>query len=128
MLDKLLNHFAVFEVEVVGEANADGHTVTNRCCYRTDISKTPWKSCETVPFREAELDAWLQDGGDGLVAALRRTKGDNAMAVIRQDTTAIHRVAHSLRESLLRFFPEHEIYSMTPKESPTLVSHLCGGI
>ena len=69
MLDELLNHFTVFEVEVVGEADADGGTVTNRCCYRTDTSKTLWKSCETVPHRAAELDAWLQDGGDGLVAA-----------------------------------------------------------
>ena len=128
VLDKLLDHFTVFEIEVVGEANADGSAVTNRCCYRTDTSKTPWKSCETVPYREAELDAWLQDGGDGLVAALRRTKGGNAMTVIRQDTTATSRVTHTLRESLLKFFPEHEIYSMVPEESPTLVSRLCGGI
>ena len=128
VLDKLLNHFTVFEVEVVGEADADGETVTNRCCYRTDTSKTPWKSCETVPHRAAELDAWLQDGGDGLVAALRRTKGGNAMTVIRQDRTATHRVAHSLSASLLKFFPEHEIYSMIPEESPTRVSRLCGGI
>ena len=128
VLDKLLNHFTVFEVEVVGEADADGGTVTNRCCYRTDTSKTPWKSCETVPHRAAELDAWLQDGGDGLVAALRRTKGGNAMTVIRQDRTATYRVARSLSASLLKFFPEHEIYSMIPEESPTLVSRLCGGI
>ena len=128
VLDKLLNHFTVFEIEVVGEAHADRETVTNRCCYRTDTSKTQWKSCETVPHRAAELDAWLQDGGDGLVAALRRTKGGNAMTVIRQDGTAIYRVAHLLRASLLKFFPEHEIYSMNPEESPTLVSRLCGGI
>ena len=128
VLDKLLNHFTVFEIEVVGEADADGGTVTNRCCYRTDTSKTPWKSCETVPYRAAELDAWLQDGGDGLVAALRRTKGGNALTVIRQDRTATYRVAHSLSASLLKFFPEHEIYSMIPEESPTLVSRLCGGI
>ena len=128
VLDKLLDHFTVFEVEVVGEADADRNILTNRCCYRTHTSKTPWKSCETVPYRPAELDAWLQDGGDGLVAALRRTKGGNAMTVIRQDTTATHGVARSLRQSLLKFFPEHEIYSMTPEESPTLVSRLCGGI
>ena len=128
VLDKLLNHFTVFEVEVVGEADADGSTVTNRCCYRTDTSKTTWKSCDTVPHRAAELDTWLQDGGDGLVAALRRTKGGNAMTVIRQDRTATYRVAHSLSASLLKFFPEHEIYSMIPEESPTLVSRLCGGI
>lgn len=129
VLDKLLNHFTVFEVEVVGEVDAnDDETLTNRCCYRTDTSKAPWKSCETVPYRPAELDAWLQDGGDGLVAALRRTKGGNAMTIIRQDSTAAHRVAHSLSASLLKFFPEHEIYSMTPEESPTLVSRLCGGI
>ena len=126
VLDKLLNHFTVFEVEVVGEADAD--SMTNRCCYRTDTSKTPWKSCETVPYREAELDAWLQDGGDGLVSALRRTKGGNAMTVIRQDTTASYDVVHNLSASLRKFFPEHEIYSMIPKESPTLVSRLCGGI
>ena len=128
VLDKLLNHFTVFEIEVVGEADADGRTVTNRCCYRTDTSKTPWKSCETVPHRAAELDGWLQDGGGGLVAALRRTKGGNAMTVIRQDRTATYRVVHSLSASLLKFFPEHEIYSMIPEESPTLVSRLCGGI
>ena len=128
VLDKLLNHFTVFEVEVVGEENADDVPPTNRCCYRTDTSKTPWKSCETVPYGKAELDAWLQDGGDGLVAALRRTKGGNAMTVIRQDTTATHRVAHDLSASLRKFFPEHEIYSMIPEESPTLVSRLCGGI
>ena len=59
----------------------------------TDTSKTLWKSCGTVPHRAAELDAWLQDGGDGLVAALRRTKGGNAMTVIRQDRTATARRA-----------------------------------
>ena len=128
VLDKLLNHFIVFEVEIVGEADADGSTVTNRCCYRTDISKTLWKSCETVPHRGAEIDAWLQDGGDGLVAALRRTKGGNAMTVIRQDGTAIYRVARYLRASLRKLFPKHEIYYMTPEESPTLVSRLCGGL
>ena len=128
VLDKLLDHFTVFEVEIVGEADADRNTLTNRCCYRTDTSKTPWKSCETVPSRPAELDAWLQDGGDGLVAALRRTKGGNAMTVIRQDTTASHKVARRLEDSLLKFFPEHKIYNMTPEESPTLVSRLCGGI
>ena len=128
VLDKLLNHFTVFEVEIVGDPDADRGTVTNRCCYRTDTSEIPWKSCETVPYRAAELDAWLQDGGDGLVAALRRTKGGNAMTIIRQDRTATHRVAHSLSASLLKFFPEHEIYSMIPEESPTLVSRLCGGI
>ena len=128
VLDKLLDHYTVFEIEVVGEADADGSAVTNRCCYRTDTFKTPWKSCETVPYGKAELDAWLQDGGDGLVAALRRTKGGNAMTVIRQDTTATHQVTRDLSASLLKIFPEHEIYSMTPKESPTLVLHLCGGI
>ena len=128
VLEKLLNHFTVFEVEVVGEAAADDGPPTNRCCYRTDTSKTPWKSCETVPYGAAELDAWLQDGGDGLVAALRRTKGGNAMTVIRQDTMTTHEVARDLSASLRKFFPEHEIYSMIPKESPTLVSRLCGGI
>ena len=128
VLDMLLNHFYVFEIEVVGEADADGGTVTNRCCYRAGASKTPWKSCKTVPHRAAELDAWLQDGGDGLVNALRATKGGNVMTVIRQDRTATHRVAHSLSASLRDIFHKHEIYSMIPEESPTLVSHLCGGI
>jgi len=108
VLARLLDHFSVFEIEVDGELAGDA--VVNHCCYRAEPLAGAWKSCGTVPAAGAELQDWLAEGGAGLVDALRRTRGGNAMTIVRQNERATWRVARKLEEQLRERFPEHKIY------------------
>ncbi|MCY1054196.1 hypothetical protein [Nannocystis sp. SCPEA4] len=108
VLARLLDHFSVFEIEVDGELVGDD--VVNHCCYRTEPLAGAWRSCGTVPAAGAELQDWLAEGGAGLVDALRRTRGGNAMTIVRQNERATWRVARKLEEQLRERFPEHKIY------------------
>ncbi|MDC0715888.1 hypothetical protein [Nannocystis bainbridge] len=108
VLARLLDHFSVFEIEVDGELVGDA--VVNHCCYRTEPLAGAWKPCGVVPAALGELQDWLADGGAGLVDALRRTRGGNAMTIVRQDEAATWRVARKLEEHLRERFPEHKIY------------------
>lgn len=120
VLAKLLDHFSVFEIEIAGVADDSG-AVTNTCCYRADLDGSAWHSCGTLPAPAAEVDDWLEDGAAGLLDALRRTKGGNAMTLIRQDETATYRVAATLEAGLRSRFPDHKLYN----EGVVLDRHLC---
>ncbi|PCC67921.1 hypothetical protein SAMN02745121_04736 [Nannocystis exedens] len=108
VLARLLDHFSVFEIEIDGELAGDA--VVNHCCYRTEPLAGAWKTCGVMPAATAELQDWLADGGAGLADALRRTRGGNAMTIVRQNERATWRVARKLEEQLRERFPEHKIY------------------
>jgi hypothetical protein len=106
---KLLDHFTVFEIEIAGaDAVAE---VSNRCCYRIDLDARSWRSCDAVPADPEQRRAWLERGAGGLVDALRRTKGGNALTVVRQDAVATHRIGSKLGDVLREQFPGHQIYA-----------------
>jgi hypothetical protein len=108
VLSKLLDQFTVFEVEIAGQKTEGG--VRNRCCFRNDPFATAWRSCGEIPATKEARARWLEQGGDGLESALRRTKGGNALTIIRQDAVATYQVGGKI-ESLLRArFPDHKIY------------------
>lgn len=111
VFDKLVDHFSVFEIEITGEvAGAD---YTNRCCFRSDPFDDAWRPCGRIPPQSDALANWLDgDEGAGLVAALRRTKGGNALTIVRQSTEASNRLSGSVEELLRQRFPEHEIYDL----------------
>lgn len=108
ILARLLDHFSVFEIEVDGEVGGDG--VTNHCCYRTEPIDGAWTSCGRLPAVTAELQDWLAEGGAGLIEALRRTRGGNALTIVRQNERATWRIGRKLEEQLRERFPDHKIY------------------
>jgi hypothetical protein len=121
VLTKLLDRYSVFELEIAGATDESG-AVINRCCYRTDPLSEVWTSCGDIPPREQERNTWWDDGAGGLDLALRRTKGGNAMTVIRQDERASYRIAARMEELLRDRFAEHQIYD----EGVALVDIHCG--
>jgi hypothetical protein len=108
ILARLLDHFSVFEIEVDGEVGGDG--VINHCCYRTEPIDGAWTSCGRMPAVTAELQDWLAEGGAGLMEALRRTRGGNALTIVRQNERATWRIGRKLEEQLRDRFPDHKIY------------------
>lgn len=108
VLARLLDHFSVFEIEIDGELAGD--VVVNRCCYRTEPLAGAWKRCGAVPAAGDELRDWLAEGAGGLVEALRRTRGGNALTIVRQNEAATSRIARKLEEQLRERLPEHKIY------------------
>ena len=113
---RLLDHFTVYEIEIAGVEVESA--IGNRCCYRVDVQQG-WRTCGDVPAVAADREAWLDAGGGGLLDALRKTKGGNALTIVRQDEVATHRVAAKLGELLRRRFDHHEIYAGTT--SPTAI-------
>lgn len=109
VLVKLLDRYSVFELEIAGALD-DAGAVVNHCCYRTDPLATTWESCGDIPAVSSERAAWWDEGGGGLDLALRRTKGGNAMTIIRQDERASYRMAAHMEELLRDRFPDHQIY------------------
>lgn len=118
VLERLLDQFNVFEIEVAGETTEAG--IRNRCCYRADLDG-PWRRCGDVPVDSVERDHYLDDGAGGLVEALRKTKGGNAMTLIRQDELATYRIAGALDEALRDRLVGHRIYN----EGVSLATPLC---
>lgn len=108
VLARLIDHFSVFEIEIDGEL-VDG-VVVNHCCYRSEPLTTAWRSCGQVPALGAELRDWLAGGGAGLVESLRRTKGGNALTIVRQNERATWQVGRKLEEQLRERFTDHKIY------------------
>jgi hypothetical protein len=108
VLAKLLDRYSVFEIEIDGEIDDSG-AVVNHCCFRDDPLGAVWQSCADVPVLEGERGAWLDTGAGGLVAALRRTKGGNAMTIVRQDTEVSHGAASLLAEQLRSRFPDRTV-------------------
>ncbi|MBC8072145.1 MAG: hypothetical protein IAG13_27740 [Deltaproteobacteria bacterium] len=121
VLSKLLDRHGVFEVEIAGASDAAG-AVINRCCFRTDPLSDLWQACGDIPAVSAARVEWWESGGGGLGTALRRTKGGNAMTIIRQDGRASYRIAAGMEELLRDRFPDHQVYD----EGVSLVDIHCG--
>ena len=118
VLERLLDQFNVFESEIAGESVGDG--IRNRCCFRADLDG-PWARCGDVPVDSVDREHYLDDGADGLVEALRKTKGGNAMTLIRQDEQATYRIAGALDDALRDRLAGHRIYN----EGVSLATPLC---
>lgn len=113
LLSRVLDKYSVFEIDLA-EGGADRGEVITRCCYRTDPLVDEWHSCGVVPARAEDRAAWLDDGAGGLVDALRRTKGGNAMTLVRQhEHEAGYRIAQRLAEQLRERFSDQHVYAET---------------
>ncbi len=110
VLSRVLDKYSVFEIELVGSTTPDGKAVS-RCCYRADPLDPQWTSCGNVPLAEQDRARWLDEGAGGLAEALRRTKGGNAMTLVRQDEAAGHRIAGRLVEQLRDRFDDQHFYA-----------------
>lgn len=121
VLSRVLDKYSVFEIELIGGVDADGG-VTNHCCYRVDPLDDRWQACGLVPAEPAARVRWLEEGASGLGQALRRTKGGNAMTLVRQDHAAGHRIASRVVDDLRQRFSDQHFYA---EEEPTLADH-CG--
>jgi biopolymer transport protein ExbD len=108
VLARLLDHFTVFEIEIEGEVVDD--VSVNHCCYRTEPLAGAWRSCGTVPAAPAEREEWLTAGAGGLIEALRKTRGGNALTIVREDERAAHDLGRKLEEYLRGRLPEHRFY------------------
>ncbi|MCA9720431.1 MAG: hypothetical protein KC468_37560 [Myxococcales bacterium] len=108
VLSKLLHQFTVFEIDITGADS--GERVVNHCCYRTDPFVEAWSSCGVVPAESEALREWVRQGGGGLEDVLRRTRGGNAMTIIRQDEVSTFDLRLSLKVLLQERFADHEIY------------------
>lgn len=97
LLERLLDKHGVLEIEILGETD-DAGIPRNRCCFRDDPLSDQWRACGWIPSLPEDRERWLDEGANGLYEALRRTKGGNALTLVRQDHDASYRVAASLAE------------------------------
>jgi hypothetical protein len=109
VLAKLLDNYSVFEIEIAGSLDETG-AVVNHCCYRADPLAKAWQTCGTIPADAQARGEWWEQGGGGLATALRRTKGGNAMTIVRQDRRAGYRMAARVEELLRDRLPDHKTY------------------
>ncbi|MCX4242609.1 hypothetical protein [Paraliomyxa miuraensis] len=114
LLSKVLEKYGVVEIDLV--ADGEEGELGTRCCYRSDPLSDDWRSCGRVPARLEDRAVWLDGGAGGLVDALRRTKGGNAMTLVRQhEHEAGYRIAQRLAEQLReRFTDQHVVAEVEP--------------
>lgn len=110
LLARLFDNVAVFEVELQGEVDLERGIRRNHCCYRSDPPDGEWKTCGEVPSGADLRLAWVTDGGQGLVDGLRRTRGGNAIVLLRQGERAGYRLTNDLADLLREQLPDHKIY------------------
>lgn len=111
LLARLFDNVAVFEIELDGAVDVERGILDNPCCYRSGPPKGEWKSCGDMPSDADERTAWIDDGGEGLIDALGRNHGGNAIVMLRQGPRARYRQSNDLAELLRdRLPPDHRIY------------------
>jgi hypothetical protein len=108
--ERLLDNIAVFEVDIEGMPDLATRELHNRCCYRADPPRGEWRSCGEVPTQEADMRTWLDDGADNLLEGLSRTRGGNAVVLLRQGLSVRYRLSNDLAELLRERMPNHRIY------------------
>jgi hypothetical protein len=108
--ERLLDNVAVFEIEVEGEPDLTTGKIHNRCCYRADPPSGEWRSCGEIPSDALAQQTWLDNGGSGLLDGLNRTRGGNAVVLLRQGKQARYRVSNDLAELLRERIPSHRVY------------------
>ena len=108
LLSRLLEKHGVLEIELTGSPGDDGVPI-NHCCYRVDPLRDEWHTCGRVPLLAEERERWLDDGANGLTEDLRRTKGGNAMTLVRQDLGVSHGAARHLAELVRSRFPDRTV-------------------
>lgn len=109
ILTRVLDKYSVLEIDIRGRSGEDD-VIIHDCCFRADPLGDEWFSCGVVPQRFEDRTVWLDRGADGLVDALRRTKGGNAMTVVRQDQAVGHRIGSRLVEQLRDRFSDQHFY------------------
>jgi hypothetical protein len=118
LLSRLLDKHGVVEIEIAGHQGEDGLPI-NRCCFRVDPLADRWQACGRVPALAEDRERWLDDGAHGLAEALRRTKGGNAMTLVRNDSEATHDIAGRLAALLRTRFSDQYVDA---KEVPVLTA------
>ncbi len=109
VLAHLLKRSSVVEVELVGVVEGAGGVPENRCCFRADPRGAQWASCGVLPAQAADLDEWARDAGE-LFRALEETKGGNAIAVVRQASSATYRSGEKLERFIRERVPDRTVY------------------
>ncbi len=110
VLERLLDQHSVFEIEVRGIMDEE-EGVINLCCYRDNPLAEHWSSCGRIPARPEARRMWFQDGAAGLLNALRRTKGGNALTIIRHDAKTSHQIGMHMEEAIRSLVPEQRVYN-----------------
>ena len=110
IMEKLLDQNSVFEVEIHGIIDAE-KGVINHCCFRDDPRATSWQSCGVVPAKAEDRSQWFRNGAEGLLDTLRRTKGGNAMTIIRQNPTASHQISGKVEDAIREYVPDQKVYN-----------------
>ncbi|MFV8749477.1 hypothetical protein ACNOYE_02870 [Nannocystaceae bacterium ST9] len=110
LLARLFDNVAVFEIELQGEVDLEREVLRNHCCFRSDPPDGAWQDCGELPSALTEQAAWIADGGQGLLDGLRRTRGGNAIVLIRQGGKARYRLTNDLADALREQLPDHGIY------------------
>ncbi|MEM7155941.1 MAG: hypothetical protein AAF799_24025 [Myxococcota bacterium] len=119
VLTHVLDKYSVIEVDIRGRTG-EGDVIVHDCCFRADPLGDRWSSCGVVPQRFEDRTVWLDSGADGLVDVLRKTKGGNAMTVVRQDQAVGHRIGSRLVEQLRERFSDQHFYV---EEEVVLLDH-----
>jgi hypothetical protein len=123
LLARLFENIAVYEIELDGAPDFERGILNNRCCWRRGPPKGEWKSCGDMPSDAEERRAWIDDGGGGLIDALRSNQGGDALVMLRQGPRARYRQSNDLAELLRDRLPNHRIYddgTVTTLECPLL--------
>lgn len=110
LLARLFDNVAVFEIELQGEVDLVQGLRFNHCCFRADPPKGEWRTCGDVPSDSGTRSTWIDDGGQGLLDGLRRTRGGNAIVLLRQGAIADYRLTNDLADALREQLPDHRIY------------------
>jgi hypothetical protein len=108
--ERLLDNIALFEIDIEGVADLTSGELHNRCCYRADPPRGEWHGCGEIPTEEADMRTWLDDGADNLIEGLGRTRGGNAVVLLRQGSGVRYRLSNDLAELLRERMPNHRIY------------------
>lgn len=108
--ERLLDNVAVFEVEIEGEPDRQTGKLHNRCCFRTDLPHGEWQPCGEFPSDTLDQLEWLDNGGSVLLDGLSRTRGGNAVVLLRQGVEARYQASHDLSELLRELLPGYRIY------------------
>jgi hypothetical protein len=56
------------------------------------------------------MRTWLDDGADNLLEGLSRTRGGNAVVLLRQGLSVRYRLSNDLAKLLRERMPNHRIY------------------
>jgi hypothetical protein len=114
--EQLLNHIAVFELEIAGERQPN--QVLDHCCVRADPPRGEWRRCGVIPTGDGPRADWFDDGGEGLRDVLRETRDGYAIVLLKQDLAASYQVSKDVARLLHERLRGHYVYDNGLSDGP----------